>query len=253
MDGSETNYLEGRGISVSFDGLMALADVDLELAPQQILGLIGPNGAGKTTLVNVLTGLQEPTSGRIAVGGEDLTGKPPHLISRNGVARTFQNVRLFLNLTVWENVAAGAVGVRMPLRKVNDVTEDILSWIGLADSSSLYASVLPYGAERRVGIARALAMAPRFLLLDEPAAGLNETECDEIIELISEIPARFGCGVLLIEHNMRVVMGVCQQLHVLDGGRTISEGDLRTVRNDPAVIQAYLGTSRATGHASAQH
>ena len=253
MGGSETNYLEGRGISVSFDGLMALADVDLVLAPQQILGLIGPNGAGKTTLVNVLTGLQEPTSGRIAVGGEDLTGKPAHLISRNGVARTFQNVRLFLNLTVWENVAAGAVGVGMPLRKVNDVTEDILSWIGLAGSSSLYASVLPYGAERRVGIARALAMAPRFLLLDEPAAGLNETECDEIIDLISEIPARFGCGVLLIEHNMRVVMGVCQQLHVLDGGRTISEGDLRTVRNDPAVIQAYLGTSKATGHASAEH
>ncbi len=237
-------------ISVRFGGLLALDRVNITVRPARILGLIGPNGAGKTTLVNVLSGLQRPSFGEVRIGGESMLRWPAHVVARSGVARTFQGVRLFRTLTVWENVIAGAIGRGLSIQRANDVTVDVLEWVGLIDQSSVRASALPYGAERRVGIARALAMSPRFLLLDEPAAGLNEAESDDLALLISAIPKRFGCGVLLIEHNMRVVMRVCHTLHVLDGGKTISEGEAEKVRCDPEVIRAYLGTSIVVPYAS---
>jgi branched-chain amino acid transport system ATP-binding protein len=242
--------LEACGVSVQFEGLIALNDVHLALKPRQILGLIGPNGAGKTTLVNVFSGLQKPSSGEVRISGHNIVGWPVHAVARSGVARTFQGVRLFRNLTVWENVAAGAVGAGLPMRRVSEITSGVLDWMGLTSQSHIRAASLPYGAERRIGIARALTMSPRFLLLDEPAAGLNESECDELAPLIASIPKQFGCGVLLIEHNMRVVVRTCETLHVLDGGRTIREGDVDTVRNDPEVIRAYFGTTTVTRRAA---
>lgn len=242
--------LEASGVSVRFEGLVALDNVNIALKPRQILGLVGPNGAGKTTLVNVLSGLQKPTRGEVRILGHNMVGQPVHVIARSGVARTFQGVRLFRNLTVWENVAAGAVGAGLPMRRVNEITASVLDWMRLADQPHIRAASLPYGAERRIGIARALAMTPRFLLLDEPAAGLNESECDELVPLIASIPKQFGCGVLLIEHNMRVVVNVCETLHVLDGGRTIREGDVDEVRKDPEVIRAYFGSTKVTRHAA---
>jgi len=208
----------------------------------EILGLIGPNGAGKTTLVNVLTGFQRSDSGRVVIDDEDITGWPAHRIGRRGVARSFQSGRLFRDLLVRENLEVTAIGVGIPQREARRRAIEILEWLGFPEKAEVYAHSLPFGDERRVGIARALAMRPAYLLLDEPAAGLNEAECDNIIQTITQIPSVFGCGVLLIEHNMRVVMGACERLHVLDGGNTIAEGPPEQIRRDPQVIRAYLGS-----------
>lgn len=238
----DNDCLIGSEISVHFGGLAALDNVTIEIRRKTIVGLIGPNGAGKTTLVNVLTGFQKANSGRIFMCGKDLTDWAPHRIAQARVARTFQSARLFPELTVSENVEASAVGARSTRRAARARAQSILDWMGLSAYGGIRANALPYGDERRVAIARALALTPHFLLLDEPAAGLNETECDELIDMISRIPDQFGCGVLLIEHNMQVIMGVCRTLHVLDGGRTIAEGPLNQVRDDPQVIRAYLGS-----------
>jgi len=233
--------LGGFEIDVYFQGLAAIKDVDVEVGRKELLGLIGPNGAGKTTLVNVLTGFQRPTKGRVFLDGQDVTNRPPHAFRRSGVARTFQAGRLFLEMPVVENVEVAAVNQGVNRAKGHAHAMEMLEWVGLADKAHMLAGALPYTDERRVGIARALAMNPHYVLLDEPAAGMSDHECDEIMHLIGEIPERFGCGVLLIEHNMRVVMGVCHRVQVLDGGRTITHGTPKEIMAHPEVIKAYLG------------
>jgi branched-chain amino acid transport system ATP-binding protein len=236
-----------RNLSVHFDGLWALENVDLSLRQGEIVGLIGPNGAGKTTLINALTGFQRPSAGSAHLGDADITRWSPHQIRRAGVARTFQSGRLFRELPVRENVEATAASFGLNRKRARDRAMDILEWIGLGDKSETSAGTLPYTDERRVSIARALIMNPAFVLLDEPAAGMSDLECDHLMTLIAQIPVRFGTGVLLIEHNMRVVMGICSRVHVLDGGRTIAQGTPNEVQANRAVITAYLGTKRRKG------
>jgi branched-chain amino acid transport system ATP-binding protein len=234
--------LEARQIVVAFGGLRAIDDVSVNLAPGEVFGLIGPNGAGKTTLVNVLTGFQKPSSGKVLLGGVDLTGRSADQVARQGLARTFQAVRLFRDLLVIENLEAAAVGSGLGRREARQRAMRVLEWIGFEHKARMRADSLPYGEERRVGIARALATAPKYVLLDEPAAGLSDAECDDLMDLISRIPAQFGCGVLLIEHNMRVVMGACGRVQVIDGGKTIAEGTPEEIQRHDDVIRAYLGT-----------
>ena len=234
--------LEARQIVVAFGGLRAIDDVSVNLAPGEVFGLIGPNGAGKTTLVNVLTGFQKPSSGKVLLGGVDLIGQSADQVARQGLARTFQAVRLFRDLLVIENLEAAAVGSGLGRREARQRAMRVLEWIGFEHKAQMRADSLPYGEERRVGIARALATAPKYVLLDEPAAGLSDAECDDLMELISRIPAQFGCGVLLIEHNMRVVMGACGRVQVIDGGKTIAEGTPEEIQRHDDVIRAYLGT-----------
>ena len=242
--GSGASELAARTLTVYFEGLSALEKIDLTVKRDEILGLIGPNGAGKTTFVNVLTGFQSPHDGGVHLGSEDITHWPPHRIRRAGVARTFQAGRLFRDLSVIDNVEASAVSLGLTRRQARVQGMEILAWIGLGDKAEKIAGTLPYADERRVGIARALTMKPAFILLDEPAAGMSDVECDHLMETIAQIPGRFGAGVLLIEHNMRVVMGICARIHVLDGGRTIAQGTPREVQSNPGVITAYLGTKR---------
>ena len=240
--GDMEERLEAHDISVNFEGLAAVDEVTLSMGRREIFGLIGPNGAGKTTLVNVLTGFQKPTHGRVVLAGVDITGRPPHRIGRRGLARTFQAVRLYPDMAVRENLEAAAIGTGLGRRAAAQRARAILDWMTFLDKADDRADTLPYGDERRVGIGRALAMAPHFVLLDEPAAGMSDTECDDLMALISRIPQDFGCGVLLIEHNMRVIMGVCDRIHVIDSGRTIGEGSPQEIQTDPAIIRAYLGT-----------
>jgi branched-chain amino acid transport system ATP-binding protein len=233
--------LQAIDVTVRFGGLTAVDTVNETLHRHEILGLIGPNGAGKTTFINALTGFQEPSSGQVKLGNRVISGLTPHWIRRHGVARSFQAGRLFRDLPVSENVEVAGVSMGLSRRKAHRHAMELIEWIGLKDKARQPAGILPYTDERRVGIARALAMQPAFVLLDEPAAGMSDLECDEIMHLVKEIPTRFGCGVLLIEHNMRVVMGVCERIHVLDSGKTLSRGSPAEVQKDPAVIRAYLG------------
>jgi branched-chain amino acid transport system ATP-binding protein len=239
--------LAARNLSVHFDGLWALENVVLSVQQGEIVGLIGPNGAGKTTLVNALTGFQLPSAGSVRLGDTDITHWPPHRVRLAGVARTFQSGRLFRELPVRENVEATAASFGLSRKRAYDHAMSILEWIGLGDKSDAHAGTLPYTDERRLSIARALIMNPAFVLLDEPAAGMSDQECDHLMELIAQIPIRFGTGVLLIEHNMRVVMGTCSRVHVLDGGRTIAQGTPNEVQANPEVITAYLGTKKRKG------
>jgi branched-chain amino acid transport system ATP-binding protein len=243
VDRSLTNAAElaAHALSVRFQGLAAIAEVSLGLQRNEVLGLIGPNGAGKTTLVNCLTGFQRPTEGRIVLGGQDTSGWPAARFRRHGVARTFQAGRLFKDMTVLENVEVTGAGLGLSLRGAREHALAMLGWIGLADKAMLSAGALAYTDQRRLGIARALVLSPAFVLLDEPAAGMSDAECEELMELVASIPRVFTCGVLLIEHNMRVVMGISQRIHVLDGGRTIAEGTPDEVQRHESVLTAYLG------------
>ena len=233
--------LEADRVSVRFGGLRALDEISLSLPRGELLGLIGPNGAGKSTLINVLSGFQPPVEGEIRLEGRRITGLPPHQVSRAGVARTFQAVRLFRGLTVTENVAASLALRRASRVAASHRAQEILDWMGLGPKAELIAGTLPYGDERRIGIARALATEPRYLLLDEPAAGSNEDEIGDLVETITRIRSEFGCGVLVVEHNMGLIMSLCERIHVIDGGRTIALGTPAEVQRDHAVRQAYLG------------
>jgi len=216
----------------------------VQLRSGEILGLIGPNGAGKTTLVNALTGFQKPTEGRVFLDDVDITGWAPHRIGRRGLGRTFQGVRIFRELTAFENVELGALGVGASRKEARTRASELLERMHLADRADRKAGTLPYGDERRIGLLRVLAMLPAFLMLDEPAAGMNEAESDDLMAAVAEIRDEFGCGVLVIEHDMRVIMGLCERIQVLDYGKTISVGTPTEVQRDPAVITAYLGTKR---------
>jgi branched-chain amino acid transport system ATP-binding protein len=236
-----TELLQARGLKVHFGGIRAVDGVDLVLRKGEILGLIGPNGAGKTTLVNALSGFQRPTAGTVLLNGRDVTGHSPHRLARRGLARTFQSVRLFPGLTVLENVELGGVGIGMRRPAARRWARELLERLKLGDMAGLYGNGLPHGLERRLGIVRALAAKPTFLMLDEPAAGLNEQESDELVGSLTLIRDDFSCGLVVIEHDMRLIMRLCERIQVIDHGKTISIGTPSQVRSDPAVLTAYLG------------
>ncbi|MGE0503454.1 MAG: ABC transporter ATP-binding protein [Rhizobiaceae bacterium] len=228
-------------VSVDFGGIAALTGIDFSVGRSEIVGLIGPNGAGKTTLVNVLTGYQAPSSGMVRLEGQEITGLAPDKINRRGVSRTFQAVRLFDDLSVLENILAAAVTHTSESAKADAFAWELIDWIGAAAVADRKASGLPYGIERLIGIARALACRPSFLLLDEPAAGTNTDEARKLSDIVRAIPSTFACGVVLIEHNVPLVLATCDRIHVLDAGRTIAVGEPRDIVANPDVRRAYLG------------
>jgi branched-chain amino acid transport system ATP-binding protein len=241
--------LRTRGLAVHFVGVKAVDGVDLDLAQGTILGVIGPNGAGKTTLLNAITGFQRPTAGRVEVDGADATHWKPQRFSDAGVARTFQGVRSFARLTVQENVEAAALGTGTRRRAARGRAAELLELVGLERSADRLAESLPFGDQRRLGLARALAGTPRFLLLDEPAAGLNELECDELLEMLGRIRTELGCALLVIEHDMRLIMRLCDLVQVIDYGKTLKIGQPGEVQRDPAVLVAYLGVAKSRSRA----
>jgi ABC-type branched-subunit amino acid transport system ATPase component len=226
---------------VNFQGLRAIDGVSLRLQRGEVLGLIGPNGAGKTTLVNVLTGFQEVDSGEVRLAGADIARWKPHERSRRGLVRTFQSVLPFGGLTALENVEAGAMATGISRKAARQAAHQVLDSLGLADKAQRRVDTLPFGEERRVGIARAIAMKPQFLLMDEPAAGLNDAESDDLLEVIHRIRSEIDCGVLLIEHRMSLVFRLCDRIQVLQQGATIAIGTPDEIRADARVRQAYLG------------
>jgi len=233
--------LSVNDIVVDFQGLRAIDRVSLAVRPGEIVGLIGPNGAGKTTLINVLTGFQQVSSGKVSMDGEDIGSLKPHLRSRRGLVRTFQNVLPFAGLTALENVEAGGLAAGLTRGEARRQGAELLARLGLAGKESRKVGTLPFGEERRVGIARAIAMRPRYLLMDEPAAGLNDVECDELRRVVQDIRTDLECGILLIEHRMSLVFSLCERIHVLQMGRTIASGTSTEIRTDKAVRMAYLG------------
>jgi branched-chain amino acid transport system ATP-binding protein len=237
--------LRAAGVSRAFEGVRALQEVHLELHRHEVVGLIGPNGAGKSTLVNLLTGFDSATSGRIELDGRDITGWSPPRRGRAGLARTFQHGHLFRTLTVRENVEVAALGVGARPREARARADRLLDALGLADRAGAPASILPHGDERKLGVARALATNPRYVLLDEPAAGLPEAEVPEFATVVRSVRDEAGAGVLLIDHNMTLIMEVCDRIQVLDQGRTLAHGTPDEIRRNIDVAAAYLGEGGA--------
>jgi branched-chain amino acid transport system ATP-binding protein len=235
--------LRASAVSRSFEGVHALRDVTLELRREEVVGLIGPNGAGKSTLVNVVTGFDRPTSGTIELEGRDVTGWNASRLGRHGLSRTFQQSHGFRSLSVRENVEVAALGVGAGPREARKRAERLLELLGMTDQAEVPAATLAQGDERRLGVARALATNPRFVLLDEPAAGLPETEVSEFADAVRAVRDDNGAGVLLIDHNMALIMEICDRIHVLDQGRTLAEGPPDEIRRNLDVAAAYLGES----------
>ncbi|MGH3090851.1 MAG: ABC transporter ATP-binding protein [Gaiellaceae bacterium] len=228
-------------VSRQFEGVRALEGVTLELHRHEVVGLIGPNGAGKTTLVNLITGFDFPSSGTVELEATDITAWPPHRRSRAGLARTFQQGHVFRGLTVRENVEVSALGVGARPKEARRRSDGLLGMLGLAKRAEQQAAILPHGDERLLGVARALASEPRFLLMDEPAAGLHEAEVAEFAAVVRRVRDEHETGVLLIDHNIGLIMDVCDRIHVLDQGRTLAEGTPAEVRQNVDVAAAYLG------------
>ncbi len=233
--------LRASSVSRSFEGVRALQDVTLTLHRHEVVGLIGPNGAGKSTLVNVLTGFDRPTEGSVELAGRRITRWSAHRRARAGLARTFQHSRSFRDLSVRENVEVAALGIGASPRRARRRADELLELLGLEAQASATAGVLAHGDERRLGVARALATRPQFVLMDEPAAGLPEAEVPEFAAVVRSIRDEHDAGVLLIDHNMALVMSVCDRIQVLDQGRTLAEGTPAEIRGNFDVAAAYLG------------
>ena len=250
--------LKTEHLGISFGGLKAVQDVNLEIRKKQLYGLVGPNGAGKTTIFNLLTGVYQPTTGTFYLDGEELTGKTQEVINHKGIARTFQNIRLFNNMSVIRNVLVGLHNqpefkcnpfvsmLRLPKhfkteKRMRDRAKEILRIVGLEEERNNLSCNLPYGKQRKLEIARALATNPKLLLLDEPAAGMNPNETAELMETIRYIRDHFDMTILLIEHDMKFVSGLCDEITVLNFGTVLAQGDAKTALNDPEVIKAYIG------------
>lgn len=241
--------LRAHDIRRAYSGVHALQGVDLEIRPREILGLIGPNGAGKSTLVNIISGYDRPDSGSVLVDGIDVTSHSAVQRCRAGVARTFQHGHLYSGLTVRENVELAALGTGQSGRAARATATELMAAFGVAKREHEPARTLPHGVERRLGVARALATDPRYLLLDEPAAGLNDGEIGEFGESVQRIRDERGIGVLLIDHNIRLIMSVCERIHVVVQGRSYLEGTPTEVRASEALAEAYLGRSGRAQHA----
>ncbi|MGY3696145.1 branched-chain amino acid transport system ATP-binding protein [Bradyrhizobium sp. USDA 3240] len=241
---SEGLELVARGVSVQFEGLKALSDVTLAVPRGHIAGLIGPNGAGKTTLINVLTGFQPVGAGTVELEGEALNGIAAHMLRRKGVARTFQSGRLFRDLPVMDNLEVTGVGLGQGRPDAISEAERVMAWLGISHLANSIAGALPYTDERRVAIGRAIMGTPRYLLLDEPAAGMSEHESHELAGIIRRIASELNVGVLLIEHNIGLVLELCERIFVLDSGEIIEVGPPAQIRNSDAVRHAYMGTQR---------
>ncbi|WP_346690753.1 ABC transporter ATP-binding protein [uncultured Cloacibacillus sp.] len=252
--------LKTEDVVIKFGGLTAVSGFSIEAERGSISSLIGPNGAGKTTCFNIITGFYKPTSGRVIFNGKDVTGMPPHLVCKTGIARTFQNIRLFTGGTVLQNVMTAcwvrqrapwwSAPLQLPIfrreeREIRDRSMELLAAVGLDGLAEEVATGLPYGAQRRLEIARALATGPELLLLDEPAAGMNPQESLELMDFIRDIRDRFKVTILMIEHDMKVVMGVSEWIRVLDYGQLIAEGTPDEIKKNPRVIEAYLGKEAA--------
>ena len=250
--------LRTENLGISFGGLKAVQDVNIEIKKKQLYGLVGPNGAGKTTVFNMLTGVYRPTTGSFYLEGENLTGKNQEVINHKGIARTFQNIRLFNNMTVIRNVLVGLHNqpefkcsmlesmLRLPRhfsceKKMREKAKEILRIVGLEEERNFLSCNLPYGKQRKLEIARALATNPKLLLLDEPAAGMNPNETEDLMNIIKRIRDDYDMTILLIEHDMKFVSGLCDEVTVLNFGTVLAQGDTKTALNDPEVIKAYIG------------